>query len=87
MIVRNIEYMLKNSFSDVRFNDGKEEKWIINKGSRQWSIISPMLFTFYLKGYFEDMFNYDVGCKIGLIKSNVLAYADVIVLMASTLRL
>jgi len=51
MIVRNIGYMLKNSFSDVRFNDGKGEKWIINKGSRRWSIISPMLFTFYYDGF------------------------------------
>ena len=42
--------MLKNSFSDVRFNNEKGEEWRINRG---W-IISPMLFTFYIKGCFED---------------------------------
>jgi len=33
------------------------------------------------------MFDYDVGCKMRLIKWNVLAYADYIVLMAQSLRL
>jgi len=63
------------------------------KGSRQGWIISPLLFTFSIKGCIEDMINYDVGCKIGLIKWNihmvykmVLAYEDVIVLMTPSLR-
>ena len=61
--------MLKISFSDVRFNNGKGEEWKINEGSRQGWIISPLLFTFYIKGIVnEDIVNYDVGFKIGLIK-------------------
>ena len=32
IIVRNIGYMLKNTFSDVCFNNGKNEKWKINIG-------------------------------------------------------
>ena len=72
--------------SNVRFNNGKGEKWKINKGSRQGGILSPVLFNFYVKGCIEDIINHDAGCKIGLIKWNVLAYADDIVLMAPSLN-
>jgi len=71
IIVRNIGYMLKNSISDVRFNNGKGDKWKINIGSRLGWIISPLLFTFYVKGCTEDIVNYEVGCRMGLIKWNI----------------
>ena len=45
-----------------------------------------MLFNFYIKGCIEDMFDYDVGCKMRLIKWNVLAYADYIVLIVPSLN-
>ena len=69
-MVKNIEYIyiLKNTFADVRFNNGKEEKQKINKGLRQRGILSPLLFNFYKKVCIEDMVNHDVGCKIGLIR-------------------
>ena len=47
MIVRTIGYMLKNTFTDVHFNNGKGEKWKINKRSRQGGILTPLLFNFY----------------------------------------
>ena len=45
--VRTIGYMLKNTFTDVHFNNGKGEKWKINKRSRQGGILTPLLFNFY----------------------------------------
>ena len=39
-----------------------------------------------IKGCIEDIINHDAGCNIGLIKCNVLAYADDIVLMAPSLN-
>ena len=38
------------------------------------TILSPLLFNFYIKGYIEDMVNHDVGCTIRFIEWNVLAY-------------
>ena len=35
IIVRTIGYMLKNTFENVRFNNGKGEIWEIKKGSSQ----------------------------------------------------
>ena len=45
-IVRTIGYMLKYSFTDVLFNNGRGEKWKVNKGSRQEGILLPLLFNF-----------------------------------------
>jgi len=45
-IVRIIEYMLKYSFADVLFYDGKGDEWKINKGSRQEGILLPLLLNF-----------------------------------------
>ena len=35
-----------------------------------------VIYPFDIKGCIEDIVNHDVGCKIGLIKWNILAYAD-----------
>ena len=50
------------------------------------SIVSPLLFNSYIKGCIEDIVNHDVGCKIGLIKWNLLADADDIVLIVPSLK-
>ena len=59
---------------DVRFSNGKGEKCKIDKESRQGGILSPLLFNIYMMGCIEDIVNHDVGCKMVLIKWNLLAY-------------
>ena len=58
----------------------------LNKRSYQREILSPLLFNFHIKGCIRDTINHVVGCMIGLIKWNVLAYAGDIVLMATSLK-
>ena len=48
IIVKTIGYMLKNTFADFHFNDGKGAKWKIIKGSRQEGTISQLLFKSYI---------------------------------------
>ena len=72
---------MKNTFAYVCWKihllaliiNGKAEKCEIKKGSRQGWIISPLIFNYYIKGCIGDIVNHGVGCKIGLIKLNVLA--------------
>ena len=58
----------------------------MNKESLQGGIISPLLFNFDTKGCIEDIVIHDLECKIGLIKWNLLAYADDIALMDPSLK-
>ena len=93
IIVRTIRYMLNNTFPDVvkyiftiaRSNSEKGE-WKLNTGSRQGGILPPLPFNFYINGCVQDIVNHDIGCTIVLIKWNVIAHANDIVLMAPSLK-
>jgi len=55
-------------------------------GVRQGSILSPALFNRYIRDLLWNVADSHVGCNIGGLYVNVLAYADDIVLLASTWR-
>ena len=80
----------QNAFDEIN-NDAMINKLLksslINKGSHQGGIQSPLLFNFYIKGCNEDIVNHNVGCRIGLIKWDTLAHANDIVFMAPSLKL
>ena len=65
--------MWKNSYSNYCF---------IEKGVRQGGILSPFLFNFYINSIINDISNTNVGCCLGDTRSNILANADDIVLLA-----
>ena len=54
--------------------------WQIRQGVRQGGVLSAYLFTYYIDNILKFVFKEDVGCRIGINKFNILAYADDIVL-------
>ena len=60
--------------------------WKKNEGSHEGGILSTLLFNFYIKVCIDDIVNHNVGCMIWLIKWNVLAYADNIVVVDPSLK-
>ena len=56
----------------------------ISQGVRQGGIISPFLFKLYIDGVIRQLSSLDVGCRFGMSRINVVAYADDIVLLASS---
>ena len=57
---------------------------MVDKGVRQGGILSPLLFKLYIDDIINEISNMDVGCKFGVVRLNILAYADDFVLMASS---
>ena len=51
-------------------------------GVRQGGVLSGLLFNIYIDTMLDKISNAKVGCELGSIKSNVIAYADDIVLLA-----
>ena len=51
---------------------------------RQGGILSPILFKLYIDDIINDVCAENVGCKLGLLRMSILAYADDIVLIAGT---
>ena len=58
------------------------EAFCISNDVRQGGILSPYLFTFYIRDLLDKLVNTRIGCNIGGIFFNVLAYADYMVLLA-----
>ncbi len=49
--------------------------------TRQDGIISPLLFNIYINGVLDQINNYNVGCKLSIIRHNVQAYTDDLTLL------
>ena len=77
-----IECYLYNQSVKAKWNHKYDEYKHIQLGVRQGSIPSPFLFKLYIDVIVDKLSKLDHGCKLGLSKINILAYADDIVIMA-----
>ena len=71
-----------NQHVSVRFGNEMSESFIICNGVRQGGVLSGLLFNLYIDCVLEKLSSMRVGCRLGIINSNVIAYADDIVLLA-----
>jgi len=54
----------------------------IGNGTKQGRILSPFLFSVYLRDLIMTIMSARVGCNVGGLFVNILAYADDVVLLA-----
>ena len=83
-IVLLLMHYFRNQQARVCWNGGQGGYSYINKGVRQGGIVSPFLFKLYIDGLIERISLSNVGCMLGLIRINILAYADDIVLITDS---
>ena len=81
-LVNIIEYMYDNQIASVRYMNSFSEEWKIENGVRQGGVMSGLLFNVYIDYLLNRISDMNVGCKIGVVNVNVIAYADDIVLLA-----
>ena len=83
-IVLLIMYYLRNQKARIIWNGKKGNYHIIEKGVRQGGILSPLLFKLYVDDLLGEITDSGTGCRLGILRINVIAYADDIVLLANT---
>lgn len=83
-IVKIIMVYLRNQFGRIKWNDSNGEYKIVNKGVRQGGILSPFLFKLYIDDLLTTLNNNNEGCIFGLGRVAVIAYADDMVILASS---
>ena len=83
-IVLVIMHYLRNQSARVCWNNAKGEYMYINKGVRQGGILSPFLFKLYIDNIISLISEQNVGCKLGFLRINIIAYADDLVLLADS---
>ena len=85
-IVLILMHYLRNKKAKIFWNGDSSEYHLIDKGVRQGGILSPMLFKLYIDDLIKDISEMKIGCKLGFIRINILAYADNIVILSDTLE-
>ena len=82
--VNLIAYWYGNQYVSVRYMSEYSSEWKIGNGVRQGGILSGLFFSLYIDQLLNDLTNMSVGCNYGILKSNIIAYADDIVILAPT---
>ena len=81
-IVAVLAYWYSNQLICVRCQSSVSNSFSIGNGTWQSGILSPALFSRYIRDLLSQISTTAVGCNIGGLFINVLAYADDIVLLA-----
>jgi Reverse transcriptase (RNA-dependent DNA polymerase) len=81
-IISLLAYWYSHQSSSVRWKCVVSDCFSISNGTRQGSLLSPFLFARYIRELIADIASCNIGCNIGGIFCNILAYADDIVLLA-----
>jgi len=64
----------------------KSNPFTVNNGTKRGGVLSPYLFTRYIRHSLYSLSNCGIGCNIGGLAVNIIAYADDIVLLAPSWR-
>ena len=77
-----LAYWYSNQLMNVRWKAVTSECFLMHNGTRQGSILSPYLFSVYMRSVSKAVANSGIGCHIGNMPCNILMYADDIVLLS-----
>ena len=75
-------YWYENQHVQVKFKNSLSGEWKIGNRFRQGGVLSALLFSEYIDSLVSRVSRMSIGCKLGIISSNIIAYADDIVLLA-----
>ena len=81
-IVDIIRVMYDQTYVHTIFNGTKSCTWKLGNGLRQGGIVSAFLFCYYIDSTLEMINNMTVGCNLMGYKTNMICYAQDIILLA-----
>jgi len=80
-VIAVLAYWYSHQQVCVRWHNSSSTMFHTGNGIRQGGVLSPTLFSRYIRDLLAEIANLHVGCNIGGLFINVLAYADDIVLL------
>jgi hypothetical protein len=85
-VIKLLAFWYCHQCACVRWHNVTSQFFGLGNGTRQGGVLSPKLFARYIRELLTDIVNSGVGCNVGGVMLNVLAYADDIVLLAPSWR-
>ena len=86
LLVDLIKYWYANQFVCVKYMSHYSKDWKIGNGVRQGGVLSGLFFGIYVDSLLTELSKMNIGCKMGIFPSNILAYADDVVLLAPSFK-
>ena len=84
LILRLVLYMYTKQKLQVRWGSSMPSQFTACNGVKQGAIISPILFSIYMDGLFEQLEKSGVGCHMGNHYTGCIGYADDLTLLTPT---
>ena len=84
--VRILVYWYSSQHCTVRWHTAYSSYFSIGNGTRQGGVLSPYLFTRYIRELINTVAKMNIGCKIAGQMVNIVAHGDDIVLLAASWR-
>ena len=81
-LINVMRFWYGNQFVCVKYQDAFSDEWRLMNGVRQGGVLSGLLFSIYIDNLISKVSESALGCMLGISKSNVIAYADDIVIFA-----
>ena len=80
--VRLLVYWYTNQQACVRWHNTVFSKFPINNGTKQGGVLSPYLFTRYVRNLLTSVAECNIGCRVGGVFTIIFSYADDMILLA-----
>ena len=74
-IVNMFAHIFNNTEVCVCYNDCFSDRWKISRGVRQDGVTSAILFNIFMDDILSEINKVNVGCRLGITKVNIQAYA------------
>ena len=84
-IVSLIMFYLRNQLARVKWGKSVGKLYLVDTGVRQGGILSPILFKLYIDEILKDLNDMNEGCKFGLSRISIIAYADDMVILSNSI--
>ena len=85
-LINLIKHWYSNQYVQVKYGSSLSEEWKISNGVRQGGVLSGLFFSIYIDSLIEKVSKSKTGCMLGIYRSNIIAYADDLVLMAPSAK-
>jgi hypothetical protein len=82
IIVRTLIYIYRKQEAWVRWGSVRSDTFSVSNGTRQGSVLSPVLFAVYLDDLLGELCSYGLGCHLAGLWIGAVAFADDLLLMA-----
>ena len=82
MCIKMLVFWYSNQLAHVRWCNSISSSFYVSNGTKHGGVLSPYLFSYYIRDVISAIVNCGLGCYIGEYCMNLVVYADDMVLLS-----